>query len=319
MSGYQVSGRYIAGHPNVDQAQFVTFGLDHETLGLFKSGFGEVKGTLLAGIPLASIKNLHIEDRSTIEKRVTATRMLAVGVFAFAFKKEESHPDYYLTIEWQGKTFLNETIIEFSGQMANSNANALRNQIIRVIENPDAPITVAPAQPAPKKSDYRFLIGAVLGVVFLLVVVFIGGRSAAPGPGEGDHSGGLEKIKYAIDTHPYADLSWPITIDLKTTNKQVADSACISSLRADRLTDKSFATTDIRTPGDSIWEGHFQHGMITYDVRFRLTRIDNSLHAVVSTTTKDSSSASVEAEGFAKDARSFVASKSLQPSSHKKK
>lgn len=48
-------------------------------------------------IPNEQIANIAIEGSNTVSKRVTATRLLAVGIFAFAIKKKDN--ESYLTIE----------------------------------------------------------------------------------------------------------------------------------------------------------------------------------------------------------------------------
>jgi hypothetical protein len=45
------------------------------------------------------IKNIAIEGKDEVSRRVTVTRLLAVGIFAFALKKKKKEKEAYLTIE----------------------------------------------------------------------------------------------------------------------------------------------------------------------------------------------------------------------------
>ncbi|HEX5315496.1 MAG TPA: hypothetical protein VFX22_02500, partial [Candidatus Kapabacteria bacterium] len=92
---------------------------------------GSSLGSIAGKIPLSEIQNVVVEDKSTVEKRVTMTRMLTIGVFAFAAKKKEVHMEYYLTISWGGGKIGNETIFEFDDEGAQTTANALRNAIAK--------------------------------------------------------------------------------------------------------------------------------------------------------------------------------------------
>lgn len=123
------SGKYISGHPNINTPIPVTNAeVNKENIVIF----GAVGGKLSeqGKIPLSQIKNVSVEDASTIEKKITATRLLTLGVFAFAAKKKKVNPEFYLTALWNDGRFETETIFEFEGEHANRNANTLRNVII---------------------------------------------------------------------------------------------------------------------------------------------------------------------------------------------
>lgn len=47
----------------------------------------------------AQIKDIAIEGKDEVNRRVTVTRLLAVGIFAFALKKKEADKQAYLTLE----------------------------------------------------------------------------------------------------------------------------------------------------------------------------------------------------------------------------
>lgn len=65
-------------------------------------------------IPLSMVDAIHIETKEQIEKRVTATRVLAFGVYAFAMKKKELTTTMFLTIDITNEQNVSSTIV-FSG------------------------------------------------------------------------------------------------------------------------------------------------------------------------------------------------------------
>jgi len=122
------SGKYIAGHPSIDQAKENTAICFNKTELLIVND--NVQLRIYGKIPLNSIKKIDVEDASTFKKRVTATRLIALGIFALAAKKKEVVIKYYLTINWNDGRFDNETMFEFigNGNLLN-NVNSLKNEI----------------------------------------------------------------------------------------------------------------------------------------------------------------------------------------------
>lgn len=121
-----LSGKYISGHPGINSP------VEKTTIAFTAQGLVIQNGTraAIALIPPDQIKNVSVEDASTVQSRVTATRLLALGVFAFAAKKKQMTTDFYLTIKWNDGRFDHETIFEFTDTNANAQANTLRNAII---------------------------------------------------------------------------------------------------------------------------------------------------------------------------------------------
>lgn len=77
----------LGGHPSLDD----TIPLCHA----YKKGANLVLAQKLSltevpgsEIPIADIDNITLQDASTIDKRITAGRMLLVGVFALAWQKK---------------------------------------------------------------------------------------------------------------------------------------------------------------------------------------------------------------------------------------
>jgi hypothetical protein len=127
------TGKYVAGHPDINDSipKTLIFPKDNkleimlETPMEMPSKKGEIENSL--------VKNILAEDQSTIEKRITAGRLLMTGVFAFAWKKKKINELAYLTIEWNDGKFDHQTIFEFEGVGSMQNANTARNKLIKLI------------------------------------------------------------------------------------------------------------------------------------------------------------------------------------------
>ena len=123
-------GKYLTGHHSIDQPiEGIHFYIDNEYLKLFN-----VHKKLVGSIQLSTIKNITIEDKTTIQSRVGLKRLLLVGIFAFALKKKEKLDLLYLIIEYDREGFTNEVVFEFEGKsvigFANESKNKLQNAVI---------------------------------------------------------------------------------------------------------------------------------------------------------------------------------------------
>jgi hypothetical protein len=140
------SGKYVGGHPDAPTPIPVTTGVltDSEIVihvaGIKQQyaalhGLKQPKelGAIAFRIPVSSITNVVVEDASTVEKRVTMTRLLTVGVFAFGAKKKKVHSEFYVTLTWGAGKIPNETIFEFEGQNAQTQANQWRSIIVKQV------------------------------------------------------------------------------------------------------------------------------------------------------------------------------------------
>lgn len=126
------TGKYIAGHPFLNNPieKTVIFFKD-TSLDIFDST--TLTQRKVAAIQYEDVTNVLIEDKTTIERRLTVTRLLLTGIFAFALKKKQVNELTYLIIEWNDGKFNHETIFEFEGKDAMTNANASRNELIKAI------------------------------------------------------------------------------------------------------------------------------------------------------------------------------------------
>jgi len=99
------AGKYIAGHPDIPNSlSNFTIGLKGNDVLLIQNIPNQnpvipMERKVLTKINYDSIQNIVIEDASTVEKRVTATRFLAFGVFAFAAQKTTKTSLHYVIIE----------------------------------------------------------------------------------------------------------------------------------------------------------------------------------------------------------------------------
>lgn len=132
-SDFFYSGKYISGHPDINNSiEDVNLAKIKESIHIVY--FPNSKSPIGAGkIPKEQIKNIVIEDASTVSKRVTATRLIALGVFAFAAQKKEKTEISYLIIEWNDGRFDHETMFEFYGVGSNQKSNEARNKLIKMI------------------------------------------------------------------------------------------------------------------------------------------------------------------------------------------
>jgi len=127
------TGKYVAGHPDINDAMPNTsiYPKDNKLEIMLDT---PLEMSIKKGeIGNCFIKNIVVEDQSTVEKRVTVGRLLMTGIFAFAWKKKKIVELAYLTIEWNDGRFDHETIFEFEGVGAMQKANTARNKIMRIV------------------------------------------------------------------------------------------------------------------------------------------------------------------------------------------
>lgn len=79
---------------------------------------------------LASIKDVSLDDATTIENKVTLGRVLALGVFALAFKKKVKTEQYYVTVTYSGKQIDTQLVFQFDGNNSKTTASKLHQAFI---------------------------------------------------------------------------------------------------------------------------------------------------------------------------------------------
>ncbi len=126
-----ILSKYLGGHPDINDAKPNT-SLFYHSGSVHIMEYMPLKMPIkLAEIPGANVKNVVVEDQSSVERRVTLGRMLLVGIFAFAWKKKKKNEQAYLIFEWSDGRFEHETIFEFEGRDAMMKANTARNGVIK--------------------------------------------------------------------------------------------------------------------------------------------------------------------------------------------
>ena len=126
------AGKYVSGHIDIDKS------IPHTEIAVIENKLAIYNNNnnipiFIASIPTDAIKNIIIEDASTMERRVTAGRMLLVGIFAFGLKKKKKDEMSYLIIEWSDGRFEHNTIFEFVKTGAIQKSNEARNKLMKKI------------------------------------------------------------------------------------------------------------------------------------------------------------------------------------------
>lgn len=75
-----------------------TFTGEDGSLSLYRDAVDHQAGLKKTKVPLHSIRAVTLEDGADLEARITATRLVLVGVFALALKKKRGG-EKYLTVE----------------------------------------------------------------------------------------------------------------------------------------------------------------------------------------------------------------------------
>ena len=130
-------GTYLGGHPGLDH-------LLNNVRGYFNSGKLELFATFRgdhkearetakqAEIPVAAISDLAIEDKTTIEKRVSVGRLILFGPLALGMRKKQKSEEAYLCVVWSDGKFKHETLFRLPNM---ERANTARNALIKICQN----------------------------------------------------------------------------------------------------------------------------------------------------------------------------------------
>lgn len=126
---------YVGGHPDADNnISNIVYRKNDDEL-LFYSRLADFKMPEYAfKIPITQIKDIGIEDATSMESKVTVGRLFLVGIFAFAWKKKKKDELAFVTIDWNDGRFDHTTILNLEGKDAMQRANTLRNQLIRDVK-----------------------------------------------------------------------------------------------------------------------------------------------------------------------------------------
>ena len=129
----QSKATYAGGHPNANNNfPSVAYVVKDETLKFYTMPYSFQMPTLKFDIKKDAVKNISIEDASTMEKRVTLGRVLLVGVFALAWRKKKKNELAFVVIDWNDGKFDHSTTFSFEGKDAAQEANRFRNELIAI-------------------------------------------------------------------------------------------------------------------------------------------------------------------------------------------
>ena len=130
-------GKYLAGHPQINNVIENAGYVNREddiiivTFNSSSSYDNRYSGNENTSLKKSGIKNILVEDASTMEKRVTLGRVLLVGIFALAWKKKKINQVAFVTIEYNDGKFDHDIIFQFDGDGAMTLANTARNTLIK--------------------------------------------------------------------------------------------------------------------------------------------------------------------------------------------
>lgn len=105
-----IDAEYKGGHPMLDKEKGCKLQISNDYLSITCGG-------KVAGIQYENITGIHYETAEQINRRITATRILTLGVFALAFKKKQKDTTKYLTIDFKESGIECTTVI--SGKKSN--------------------------------------------------------------------------------------------------------------------------------------------------------------------------------------------------------
>jgi len=96
--------------------------------------FATLNGTELGRIPRSSISEVLVDHKSQLTQRLTATRIVALGPFAFAAPKAKKIKEWCLAVKWKDSRGLpRATVFEFTGPNCEGDANRAANALMKYV------------------------------------------------------------------------------------------------------------------------------------------------------------------------------------------
>ncbi len=125
------SGTYIGGHPSVTEIiPSLIFRRTPQDFMFYIRPTNVYIPSEKFSIPVGSVVSIELEDTSTVEEKVTAHRILLLGPFALAFKKQIKRDSCFVSIDWKEGKQIYSTYFYFDGYNAMLNANEFRYKLI---------------------------------------------------------------------------------------------------------------------------------------------------------------------------------------------
>ena len=104
-------GQYLQGIPNQNEVGPIRIIPSKEGISIrYVNIFSPEKERVLINLKKEEILDFSVEDQSTIESKISLSRMLLVGVFALAWKKRKTNPMAFILIKYKDDVGLEQTI-----------------------------------------------------------------------------------------------------------------------------------------------------------------------------------------------------------------
>ncbi len=125
---------YSGGHPNINDNinPSVIYKQKDELIIAYRQ-FPNMYPVAKGKIKLERIKDIVLDDATTIDTKITVGRILLVGIFALGWRKKKKNELAFVTIEWSDGRFKHSTIFSFEGKDAMQKANSSRNKLLKII------------------------------------------------------------------------------------------------------------------------------------------------------------------------------------------
>jgi Uncharacterised protein family UPF0547 len=146
-------GRYVTGLPGLASARKeLTCLIAGGELSFLVDEPFSIAGT----ISVDQIDRVYVEDKSQIVQRLTATRLLLIGPFAFAAPKAKKRSEFCLVIESQDNGDQESVaVFEFAGANAQTRANTAANAIAAALQSRSPKSRKCPECAETIKADAR--------------------------------------------------------------------------------------------------------------------------------------------------------------------
>lgn len=128
-----LAGRYVTGLPVLNIATDAVIECavtDRDFVFL-----GSHHGLQVGRINRTAVHSVVVEDKSQFSKRVTVTRVLALGLFALAVPKKMTNASWYVVLNWKDERSAQQTIFRFTANDPQMNANNAAIKFRRYVLN----------------------------------------------------------------------------------------------------------------------------------------------------------------------------------------
>jgi hypothetical protein len=134
-----LAGRYVTGLPflNIPTDAVIECAVtDRDFVFL-----GSHHGVEVGRINRISVHSVVVEDKSQFSKRITVTRILALGLFALAVPKKTTNESWYVVMNWTDERTAQQTIFRFTANDPQMHANNAAIKFRRHVINGSEPAT----------------------------------------------------------------------------------------------------------------------------------------------------------------------------------